>query len=102
MADQFSPIVILDTKIVRAASYDIESIGRIQHRLLQRGLTIAAARLVSRFDFLANRNIVELIYYKDTPISAPFIRRSLLTPDGLLQIRELIRNLHERDSKRTP
>ncbi len=93
-------IVILDTKIVRASSYDIEHIGHVLARLRDRGLSISGKELVARLDFLANENLVELVYFDKTPIHLPMVRRALFVPDTLLEIRTVVRYTHERRRKR--
>lgn len=99
MSDGLSPIVILDTKIVRACSYEPEKIGIIFNRLKTRGLMIAPRAIIARLDFLANAQVLDLIYRDKTPIHLPLVRRSPDTPDLLLQIKTVIRVIHE---SRTP
>lgn len=102
MPDNLSPIVILDTKIVRACGYEPEKIGMIFNRLRMRGQMIAPRLVVARLDFLANAQVLDLIYRDKTPIHLPMVRRNPDTPDGLLQIRTVMRVIHEsRMPKRT-
>ena len=95
MSDTLSPIVILDTKIVRACSYEAENIGIIFNRLKTRGQMIAPRTIIARLDFLANAEVLDLIYRDKTPIHLPLVRRNPDTPDLLLQIRTVIRIIHE-------
>ena len=102
MADILSPIIILDTKIVRAVAYEPEHIGIIWRRLKERGTMMSVRALVARFDYLSNRAFVQLIYRDKTPLHLPLIRRNPSTPDSVLQIRTLVRAAHERRLSRIP
>lgn len=96
MLDEISAASELDGKIVLAVQYEIESIGKVFFRLKRSGTEIKLRKFVSRLDWLEDEGFIDLIYYKDTPIHAPFLRRMVLLPDDLNEITRMVYLSHER------